>query len=516
MGVICCEDIIKRKNTKYNDSIIFEDFLADKESNKYDMILNFFSFEQLNIDKLTAFFTIKGKEKYDESLNNYNIVIGVLGIKNRGKSYLLRRIMKNKDYTPPSGFLITTYGISCNFPVHEAKGAHFITLDTAGKDSPLLQNELFKNKDIKAIGKDQKFTEIFLSDFIIQEANVLIAVVEQLSFEEQEMLKTLIERLKQKDISGIQRRKLIVIHNLMNITKVEDIKKFVNEVLFNSLTFSLEPQSMGKNDEVDDSDKYFYVQKLDIEENNSSVEYKLDIIHLIMGNDEEDAIKEEFNEPALRFIRDHIIVNTSRKFDVVKAFKDFIIKKSNKYFTEEKLPIFVEKPLTKKVYKNKEKTADEERILIPIKSDKRVHLKDFNIQYDGKENFFNKIDPRYSSMLIKKDEKYYIEIIFEVYGKVKNLKSKTTFPESEDNQYIILIKGETEDINKIEKETTFGNLEYAEFNFQVKIKKYLPTKNEKKEIEIEMPEDEIEKPIKYKENNKGNYQILIEVKLYED
>ena len=513
MGATCFENKNKRKDPNYNDSIIFEDFLADKESNNYDMILNFFSFEQLNIDKLTAFFTIEGKEKYDESLNNYNIVIGVLGIKNRGKSYLLRRIMKNKDYIPPSGFLITTYGISCNFPVHEAKGAHFITLDTAGKDSPLLQNELFKNKDIKAIGKDQKFTEIFLSDFIIQEANVLIAVVEQLSFEEQEMLKTLIERLKQKDISGIQRRKLIVIHNLMNITKVEDIKKFVNQVLFNSLTFSLEPQTMGKNDEVDDSDKYFYIQKLDIEENK--VEYKLDIIHLIMGNDEEDAIKEKFNEPALRFIRDYIIVNTSRKFDVVNAFKDFIIKKSNKYFNEENLPIIVEKPLTKRVYKNKEKTEDEERILIPIKSEKRVHLKDFNIQYDGKENFFNKIDPRYSSMLIGKDEKYYIEIVFEVYGKVKNLKSKTTFPESEDNQYIILIKGETEDINKIDK-GTFGNLEYGEFNFQVKIKKYLPTKNEKKDIEIEMQEDEIEKPIKYKENNKGNYQILIEVKLYED
>ena len=80
-----------------------------------------------------------------------------------------------------SGFLVTTHGISCNFPRLEKNGAYFITLDTAGKDSPLLQNELFENKDIKTVGKDQKITEIVLSDFIIQESNVLIAVVEQLS-----------------------------------------------------------------------------------------------------------------------------------------------------------------------------------------------------------------------------------------------------------------------------------------------------------------------------------------------
>ena len=513
MGITCSN----KGRAKLEQKPIDEEIFKDKDSSNYDMILNFVTFEQLNKDGWTANFTIEGKKKYDNSIENNNIVIGVLGIKNRGKSFLLRRIMKNEGYKMSSGFLVTTHGISCNFPRLEKNGAYFITLDTAGKDSPLLQNELFENKDIKTVGKDQKITEIVLSDFIIQESNVLIAVVEQLSFEEQEMLKTLIERLKQKEITGIQRRKLIVVHNLMNITEVKDIKKFIKNVLLKSLTFSLEPQSMGKNDEFDDSDKYFYVQKMVDKETKNSTENKLDIIHLVIGNDENDSIKENFNEPALRFIRDYITIDTIKTFDVLKSFKDFIMKKSTKYLSGEGLPensLSLGKEYKKTVYTNKEKTETEEKIIIPIKSAKKVNLKDITINYDGRENFVNKIDPRYSSALIKKDDKYYIEIIFEVYGKVKNLRSKVTLPDNEDNQYIILIKGETEDINKIDNNVD-GNLEYTEFSFQVKIKRFLPTKNYKKENEIEIAEDDKEKPIKYIDNNLGVYQYLIEVKIYE-
>ena len=125
---------------------------------------------------------------------------------------------------------------------------------------------------------DQAITEIVLSDFIIQESNILIAMMEQLSFEEQRMLSTLIERLKKKDIKGLQKRKLLVIHNLMNISTVDGIKQFIRDILLKSLTFRLEKQSMWKNAEFDDSKKYVYVQIIDNEKEN---ENKLEIIHLI-------------------------------------------------------------------------------------------------------------------------------------------------------------------------------------------------------------------------------------------
>jgi len=46
-----------------------------------------------------------------------------------------------------------------------------------------------KNDKIRNVARDQKVTEIALNDFIIEESDVLIAVLEQLSFNEQEMLK---------------------------------------------------------------------------------------------------------------------------------------------------------------------------------------------------------------------------------------------------------------------------------------------------------------------------------------
>ena len=73
------------------------------------MILNFNSFEQLKKDGWISYFSIDGKKKYDKCIKEDNIVIGVVGIKNRGKSYLLGRIMDNEDYKPPSGFLVTTW-----------------------------------------------------------------------------------------------------------------------------------------------------------------------------------------------------------------------------------------------------------------------------------------------------------------------------------------------------------------------------------------------------------------------
>ena len=504
MGVLCDAEPKGNKNKEF-----YEDFFDDPESEKYDMILNFYSFLQLKNDGWTCYFTPSGKEKYDKCINNFNIVIGILGMKNRGKSYLLGRIMKNEDYKPPSGFLITTYGISCNFPMIEANGSYFITIDTAGRDSPLLQNNLFKDNNIKDFIRDQAITEIVLSDFIIQESNILITVLEQLSFEEQEMLKTLIERLKKKEAKGIQKRRLIVIHNLMNITNVNDIYNFVNDVILKSLTFKLESQSMRKNEEFDDSDKKIYVQIIDNENENIN---KLEIIHLIFGNDANEEIRKEFNEPALRYIRDYITINSLRKFDIVKSFKEFITKNSTKYLTcqikDNSITIGKQE---KKIFEYKEKQRKLEKVIIPLKSKGlNFEVKGFIKDLGGNETFYNKINPRYSSRLLKKGEKYYIEIIFELYGKIKKLKRKI-LTDDDKNQYIVLITGEIEEFEKSKK--FYGNLEYSKFGFQIIIQKFIPLENGENEMEIDFLEKD-EKDIPHEENNFGVYKFYLDLKVY--
>ena len=87
--------------------------------------------------------------------------------------------MKMKEYKNPNGFFIHTSGISCFFPKIENNDKTFITLDTAGRDNPLLQTAIFeeenkidKDEFIVKVARDQKLTEIALNDFIIQESDV--------------------------------------------------------------------------------------------------------------------------------------------------------------------------------------------------------------------------------------------------------------------------------------------------------------------------------------------------------
>ena len=490
-----------------------ENYLLNEDSLCYDLILNFNSFEQLKHNGWTANFSVEGKKKYDQAIKNNNIVIGVTGIKNRGKSYLIGRIMNNKNYNPSSGFLVTTFGISCNFP--QLKGNTFITLDTAGRDNPLLQNAFYEEENILEIARDQKICEIALNDFIIKESNILIAVVEQLSFAEQDMLRTLIERLKQKEVRNFENRRLIVIHNLMNIKEVEGINKFIQDILLKSLTFKLRPASMGKIDDeenpIDDSNKTYYIQ------DNENEEDKLEIIHFVIGDDSDEKIREEFNEPAFRFIRDIITVDTQRQFDILTSFRDFIVNnaKNNKYITggEFKNDSLILGKEIKKKFNIANLKEPVEKIIIPIQlKDKNIKFMLNHVMTDSKgvRSFFNKNEPLSSLKIVKINEKYYIKILIEIFGKVNSFGYKI---EQDSDQYYIAFNGETSEINldeiledKHKNETKnnnfdvgpIGNLEYQKIEFQIridklwdktinkeKISKIILDKNEKIEPEID-------------------------------
>ena len=210
----------------------------------YDMILNFSNFEQLKQNGWEiSWGDNEAKKKYNNCLEKNNVIIGVLGNKNRGKSFLLGKIIKKENYFNKSGYLITTIGISANFPVLDDKDkTYIITLDTAGKDNPLLESSnLFNNSDsqiekekderIKNKARDQRVSEIVLSDFIIDKSDVLITVIEQLSFAEQDMLKNLINQLKAKSNNRDYPQILLVIHNLMNFRNIDNINYFIKNIL---------------------------------------------------------------------------------------------------------------------------------------------------------------------------------------------------------------------------------------------------------------------------------------------
>ena len=483
----------------------YKQIMAEKnENNKenfYDMILDFNSFEQLKVEGWNAIFTESGKQKFDKSTKENNIIIGVVGNKNRGKSFLLGRIMKMKEYQNPNGYLVTTKGISCIFPVLDTTNKTFITLDTAGKDNPLLRNAFFeemdKNDKIRNVARDQKVTEIALNDFIIEESDVLIAVLEQLSFNEQEMLKNLINQIKNYGINASKdeisdTKRLIVIHNLMNISSVEGIEKFIHDVLLKSLTFNLKMQNIKKNG------INIYSQIINQDKDSNKRPY-LEIVHIIVGDDKNEEIRQKYNEPAFDFIRRNIKTQVGRKFNVLERFKDCIIENSKIYFEGE--------AFDKNAIILGSAKKENEKIIIPLTlasdlKDKKLNFKKLYTNSKGIHNFYSVFEPKYSTDLIELDGKNYLEIEFELSGKVEITEIT---PVIDKEQYIITIKGKSEEEGE--------KKEIKEFEFQPIINRFLPSKNKNKEIQITIPQKV--NPIRSADEQYGIYNIKLLVKLTE-
>ena len=165
----------------------------------------------------------------------------------------------------------------------------------------------------------------------------------------------------------------------------------------------------------------------------------------------------------------------------------------------------------------KKKTID--KILIPIEYKDKDKIKEFNLKSvytdsNGIHSFLNSIEPRYSSRKIKKKDKDYLEIVFEMFGKIKDsLKIEKDY-DIDNNQIIITIKGETEEVIKKKNEEIYGNLKYSEFEFQVKIEQYIPNKetNEpNKFFEIEITD---EPPEKEEDIECGIYTYLFPIILH--
>ena len=91
-----------------------------------------------------------GKEDYEKKLQRESIIVGVLGNRNKGKSFILSKL---SGYEIKQGFSLKTEGISVKFS--EADDNKFLTiLDSAGQEVPLLNSE---NKKIEA--KNEKIEE---------------------------------------------------------------------------------------------------------------------------------------------------------------------------------------------------------------------------------------------------------------------------------------------------------------------------------------------------------------------
>ena len=382
--------------------------MADENLGFYDIIVDIESFDDLKSSNGWKILTSDdGNDKYhhfiskddDKSGSKQLNRIGVLGVSSVGKSFILKKLIGKQ------GDIKATKGISVIYPEIEEKDKLFVCLDSQGSEVPIIDEKLSAEeifnlteeerlKKVKDLSKDKKFTEIFIQDFIINKSNILILVVDQLTFSEQK----LINRLKNENFDN-----LFVIHNLQffgNKNIIEDyieniIKKSIFSNLEKSFIINMEQNSNEKDSNLNDKAYYYKEKEFGcIDDNENTKQNQHQVIHLFMAKEGSDAGK-FFNDTTINFLRKQIMSQTKTEtFDVLEEIKEFLIFASLNYMIKEE-----------KKEDKKERPIDKDEIEIKTENDvtylqcknKNFKLKDCIINEMGISNFTseNSINPSF-------------------------------------------------------------------------------------------------------------------------
>ena len=339
-----------------------------------------------------------------------NIVIGVIGLGNVGKSYLLSLFL-GEDL--PTGDSIHTKGISIK------KSDKLIILDSEGMEAPLTRNNVSKDfyqKDnlaekeinesdflIQAIARDKKAVELFIQDFIIEKSDILFIIVGQLTLTEQKLINRI--------INETNKEKIFVIHNLKNLYTKAQIDNYIKDTFKKNIFFNdiIEQEYKGDNDIcnienkilLEEYNKYYIEKPID--------KSKKGAIHLIMGSNVKESEAYCYNKTAFDYVRTEISAyNKGKKFDVLEELKKFLVKKSERFAESEEM--------NKVPYTKEDITIEEKDGSKYIKIKNKAKLKKCLINQLGFSSFYGTLfSPNYICYIDKdkdkeNEEKFIIEI----------------------------------------------------------------------------------------------------------
>ena len=334
-------------NSKTNELIVNENIKDIDAKDFYDVIIPINS-----IKDITKGWEIKMSkraiESYEKLKNETIIKIGVIGNSNKGKSFILSKISK---INLPSGTSIKTEGLSIKYPeLEEYKERKIALLDSAGLETPVLNEEGEKKEedinekkektetenikeDAKSIkeemenedskeknGNEEKnqkeifkeksrekmITELFLQNYIINNSDILIIVVDILTYSEQKLINRIKSDIKRAKIN----KSLYIIHNLKTYTSVKQVEDYINNILLKSVTFDLEKKETISTKKESKTGAIYY-------EKNCHPQ----IYHLLFANEGSEAGK-YYNRNTLDFI-ENIYQNITdlKPFDVIDTVK---------------------------------------------------------------------------------------------------------------------------------------------------------------------------------------------------
>ena len=423
------ENIINSYSNKCNENY------KQYYDNNYDIIIDIDSIRDLNKKGWRIIYNTNENKELIQSLEK--IIIAVLGNSNRGKTHILQKLSGTKL---PAGYQIQTKGLSIK--VYEKEN---LLLDTAGTNAPLLIDDYYESvkrpsqQEIHKIYSCQIITNYILQTFVTKISNVIICIVGMLTASEELFINKIKNICKNK-------KKLIVIHNLIKCKTNEDIVNYVENTLFQSKTFELEEAGILCFDE---DHKNFFQTYFKEKANNN-------VIHFIYGNDEENSEEMKYyNETTLNYIKKKIRVEQKEEVNIINSLIEHTKEISSFSLTEEL------KTISEKSDSNLIKC--EEKNIEP----KRIIADEFdNLIFIGKD-----FEPSHRCYI--QDNQFVIEI--DLCSEYENLKVEKCLKE-DTKEDVFIITGERKILNtEKENEILFDYVDktetYKGFKLEVKIKK---------------------------------------------
>ena len=302
-----------------------------KLENFYDIIVDIDSLRHM-IKGWKVKFTEIGKKNYDIMKDKEVLIVGVVGNRNRGKSFVLSKL-SNVDL--PVGASFKTEGISIKYPkMEEGKEAKYILMDSVGFDNALLETDEFTNdpniprkdalKMLKLIESDKTLTEYFIQNFIIQKSDILIVVIGILNYPEQKLL----DRIKTENKHKFKNRTpppLFVIHNLQTFSLKKQVEDYIKETLTKSATFKLAMTKFVSIKENPDQNNIYFIEEFYNEEDKEDK-----VFHLILAMHGTEA-GDYYNNIAYEFLGEQFnAFPCHHKFPIIEDVKQQCMNNSYK------------------------------------------------------------------------------------------------------------------------------------------------------------------------------------------
>ena len=465
-----------------------DDYLKKKAEDFYDVIIDIDSINSLKKVGWQIKYNEERKEIYEKIISEQTIKLGVLGINNVGKSYLLSKIVK---VDIPTGYSIETKGISIKYSeLNKGEEKGICILDSAGFETPLLidkkdkENKINENEDQnknieslinrdiieEELSKDKAQTERFIEELIISLSDIIILVVGKLTRTEQRLINRIKNIAKMNERNKI--KSIIIVHNLAQYHRVSEVENHIKQYLLNSATFNLmEKEVLGIKGVIG---RNYLVEKSDKPDDK-----EIEVYHYIMAKEGTEA-GDYYNELTILLIKQ--LYNHSNKRMAIDIPKEITL-----LFSDLSTEIIGEKIQREKfeikdnIIKLNENNDNDNNINLNTNNTiiKSVyHLQNTYIDQDGKYLRNKEFEPKYSLYFYKKGEEddydNYLLLRLEIAGNIDKLTARRTNPKKEKYKGIVIKGHKIEDQFDEQKEKDFkkisDNRKYGEFSYFIELK----------------------------------------------